>query len=1267
MLLDASSNDRLHPPNMSSTPTRNCTPREYSEPLDVVLPAAANSWLRSLDSSLQRESIYLEDPFDLIPDRINNFRFGDHFATRSSSQCLALTVEVAAFDRPMETLISMKSSLQKSIECLQKCNPSLFATFLLKWKKSTGRPIGPLQDLEAGETGLILKELPADFAVVYRVVFLLVNNLDVLDLLKYGQDEHAFFRAGIRYIHCLPDIILNQFLDSIDPPFSYPLEQNLLCTAVELGANQTAIAILQRRRLDLDYIRCVVSGQPYTLLERSVSLRHVEITSALLEYGLDPNRFFTTHPITIWADLQMKSDCGKLDEEVDHDCNDRIGDLETEIEVPGGDYENMKTPTTATLSIFALLVHAGAQLDTALFRTWFFKHSFSGQTLRFLLDNINGQGHGWLIDTKFLCSLIYQGNGKYGPDELIFLTKSVLDRDYPDYIRHSSTYLSELRRALYGALKSTSPNMELIKTLFFAGATPKPSDLARAVASNQVEVVELLLSAGALPDTHCLLQAILSKHVEVAKLLLHAGATLDDTYLSGAVAHDNTEFVESLLSAGAKSNTNCLLIAICKERWEHVENLISAGAVPDPECLLRAVSRMNIEVVQTLLSAGAIPDARCLSMALSSGNVDLAEIVLFAAAKPGPKCLSKAVECEDFKPVEMVLSARIMPDSDWLATAAQHANLELVEILLSAGAVPDAKGLLYAVQGGCVKIAERFLDLGLSANTMTASTTPFIEAIRRCRHAHLHLFKSKGFFVELSLGHASRFEALQAACDNKNTELVQLLLSSIQKDPSCLPNDSVKKMLQNGHQEVALKLVDFGASPDADIIVVAIEQRNALLFRRFINQIHKPYAWMAKQVISQAIQWGDLEVIKALIRAGVSLEKHDSYIFQLDEYSPLLVKGQNIYATPLVASIWMGKREVMNVLLDLGAPIRGNFGMSPLTAAILMRNSDPVRDLLQRGADPYDNLAVAIASYSRNVPLAMHLLEYFGRSYPRGKLGFGAEALHEAIRQENLPMLTVLAKHADGSCFSEFPGIGQGERSSPLGAAISSQSEKYIEMIEILLENKTNANRVVFEGLHISRTAIMHAISNRRLAAVELLIKHGAALTVQERHMRALTPLQFAADLGVEDIVQCLLKHVGPNEPHVMFGCATALQLAAIKGHYRIAVLLLRSGANVNADRPDFWGRTAFEGAAEHGRIDMMFLLAQHGANLLAYDEEQYIRAMRYSKGNGQSGAMKLVEQLYEKAIQEVQSEGVHAPDLFLDEPTMPNDLFEDWPGPDFH
>jgi hypothetical protein len=146
-----------------------------------------------------------------------------------------------------------------------------------------------------------------------------------------------------------------------------------------------------------------------------------------------------------------------------------------------------------------------------------------------------------------------------------------------------------------------------------------------------------------------------------------------------------------------------------------------------------------------------------------------------------------------------------------------------------------------------------------------------------------------------------------------------------------------------------------------------------------------------------------------------------------------------------------------------------------------------------------------------------------------------------------------------------------------------------------------------------------------------------------------------------------LLRHVDPNEPPAYYGGGTALQLASIKGHCRIAVLLLGRGANINAAPARIEGRMAFDGAAEHGRIDMMFLLVQHGVDLLANNEAQYKRAIKYSKANGQIGAMKLVEQMYEQAIEETQMEVVLTPGLFLDASMDASEPFDDWSAFDFH
>jgi hypothetical protein len=84
------------------------------------------------------------------------------------------------------------------------------------------------------------------------------------------------------------------------------------------------------------------------------------------------------------------------------------------------------------------------------------------------------------------------------------------------------------------------------------------------------------------------------------------------------------------------------------------------------------------------------------------------------------------------------------------------------------------------------------------------------------------------------------------------------------------------------------------------------------------------------------------------------------------------------------------------------------------------------------------------------------------------------------------------------------------------------------------------------------------------------------------------------------DIIEYLLEQgAQPNEAPATHAGGTALQLTAIKGQLGVAGKLLALNADVNAEPAKFDGRTAFEGATEHRRIDIMLVLFQHGVDLL--------------------------------------------------------------------
>jgi ankyrin repeat protein len=104
----------------------------------------------------------------------------------------------------------------------------------------------------------------------------------------------------------------------------------------------------------------------------------------------------------------------------------------------------------------------------------------------------------------------------------------------------------------------------------------------------------------------------------------------------------------------------------------------------------------------------------------------------------------------------------------------------------------------------------------------------------------------------------------------------------------------------------------------------------------------------------------------------------------------------------------------------------------------------------------------------------------------------------------------------------------------------------------------------------------------------------------------------------------------------------------------------LDKGANVNAERAMLDGRTAFEGATEHGRIDMMLFLVQNGADLLSNDGQQYRRAVRFAELNAQHAGKEFAEQLFEMATRNNRARQIGVEDFTMTEFDLCNfdDLF---------
>ena len=102
------------------------------------------------------------------------------------------------------------------------------------------------------------------------------------------------------------------------------------------------------------------------------------------------------------------------------------------------------------------------------------------------------------------------------------------------------------------------------------------------------------------------------------------------------------------------------------------------------------------------------------------------------------------------------------------------------------------------------------------------------------------------------------------------------------------------------------------------------------------------------------------------------------------------------------------------------------------------------------------------------------------------------------------------------------------------------------------------------------------------------------------------------------------------GEPAVRSG-GTALQFAAISGNCNMAAELLENGAQLHALPSKVNGRWPLEGAAEHGRLDMIQFLwraKELSLNGAGFQERQCLRAMDFARSNGHLGCMDLVADL---------------------------------------
>ncbi|KAH8178305.1 ankyrin repeats (3 copies) domain-containing protein [Sarocladium implicatum] len=180
--------------------------------------------------------------------------------------------------------------------------------------------------------------------------------------------------------------------------------------------------------------------------------------------------------------------------------------------------------------------------------------------------------------------------------------------------------------------------------------------------------------------------------------------------------------------------------------------------------------------------------------------------------------------------------------------------------------------------------------------------------------------------------------------------------------------------------------------------------------------------------------------------------------------------------------------------------------------------------------------------------------------------------------------------------------------------------------VQMLLDMGFDPNQIAGDCFDGHKTPLLLAIEKKSKRLVEMLLDARSEVNTPAPMRLGRTPLQKAAELGCLDIVNLLLSRGAEvNAEPALRGGGTALQLAALSGNINVAHELLKKNADLHA-KPKALGRWPLEGAAEHGRADMVDYLWRVSCG--GFNDNICKGAMHLAMENGHEPVKELIEGL---------------------------------------
>ncbi|TVY68950.1 Ankyrin repeat and KH domain-containing protein [Lachnellula suecica] len=511
------------------------------------------------------------------------------------------------------------------------------------------------------------------------------------------------------------------------------------------------------------------------------------------------------------------------------------------------------------------------------------------------------------------------------------------------HVRHTIESDSpKMKASLLAAIRSK--NQRIVEQLLKQGVPPNPgSDLIEAILAHDEQCVRLLLLYGADPnypdrDGITPLSASVEKSfLAGAKVLLQYCADPNlvagqdqESPLAAAVIANMVGFSNLLLAYNGDANHitadgSTLLISAIKKNTprKFVDLLLDYGSDPNSKsshgktALFEAITVSRPDIVTSLLEHGADPNLPGPKHMLwpSTYNPACLQLLLDHGAhhKKCPGIMELAVSLNEIESVRILLDAGVNPDIKKdgtytpLCTAIRDDRQDIMLLLLTNGANPN----------------------------VMASEYPAFKCITHNRLHFLPILVAAGANLREPKG------IIETAVSCKNMEALRWLL-----DEGVNPNDKNsegKSPLTTAIRDDRIEIVDLllqrGANPNmrGEDWPACMAVRNPPILKRILSVLSQPQAF--KGILEMAVSANQLESVKLLLAAGVSVEDKNGGVF-----------------SPLTTAIREYRKEIVAYLLkDAGADVNAPGEHLPIVKALRryhVGDTEIMEMLLEHGADP---------------------------------------------------------------------------------------------------------------------------------------------------------------------------------------------------------------------------------------------------------------------------------------------------------------------------